>query len=86
MFKCQKCGKITRQYRSLITKGRKTNYTTNIVHPKKGSETKMGEGWEIVEEVGVCMECYDKHKDDEINMLPQDVIDRKNTEIKRKRR
>ena len=65
MYKCQNCNKTSlprETINRIVTKTRKKVYEFEV---QKGRNiiTKTNEGWEIVEELEVCKECYNRLHD-----------------------
>ena len=73
MFKCQICGRSSRNRYSIIRKGRRVSYTSIIVNPKKDDKKINSKGWEIIEELFLCFDCYKKHKSDQIQMISSNL-------------
>ena len=62
MYKCQECGKISEPRETvnkLVTETRKKEYEFEV-QKGRNTITKNSQGWEIVKEIEVCKECYNK--------------------------
>jgi len=62
MYKCQECGTVSlpkEQVNKLVTEMRKKEYEFEV-QKGRNTITKNSQGWEIVKEIEVCKECYNK--------------------------
>ena len=68
MFNCQICLKPSRNYHSLVKKGRIVKYHNENVNKTGKVTITGGKGWEIVREIAVCQGCYGAEKDKPVVM------------------
>jgi hypothetical protein len=62
MFICQDCSKVSKPFdkpKMFTTKTRQKAYTKPDGKPVLTAKKTPAVGWEIVEEIKVCKECYD---------------------------
>lgn len=65
MFKCQECSKVSKPFdkpKKVVTKTRQKAYSKPDGRPVLTKKRTPAVGWEIVEEVTVCEECYDTRR------------------------
>jgi len=60
MFRCEKCKKVSQireKINNIVTEKRDKIYRID-----NGKDVIEVQGWEIVKEINVCRECYDKRE------------------------
>lgn len=68
MYKCEKCGKITKPHEKLnrlVIQTRDKTYVNKFID-KNGKECeKITKGYEIAKEINVCKECFERVNNNE---------------------
>lgn len=62
MYKCQKCGRLTKpgeKQNKLVVQTREKTYINKVIENKREIE-KVTTGFEIAKEINVCDKCYEE--------------------------